>query len=103
MDTTPPMAALTSPPPTINVANGGNTTTLTVTYADSGSGINTATFSTSNLLVTNGATVATVTAVSASGNLRPAGQAKASWTTLVDLALQAGDKTSSVSSFVSSC
>jgi len=35
------------------------------------------------------------------GDLRPAGQAKASRTTLIDLALQAGNKKPSVSSFVS--
>ncbi len=59
VDTVAPTASLTSAPPAyINATGGnGNTTTLTVTYADSGSGIKAASFSTSNLAVSNGATV----------------------------------------------
>ena len=66
-DVTAPTASVTTAPPTINAA-GSSTTTLTVTYFDGGAGIDTSTFSTLNLSVTNGATVATVTAVSHSGN-----------------------------------
>ena len=64
VDTVPPTASVTTAPPTITTA-GDSSTTLTVTYADSGSGINTATFATTNLAVTNGATVS---AYSASGD-----------------------------------
>ncbi|MGA2068975.1 MAG: lamin tail domain-containing protein, partial [Thermoguttaceae bacterium] len=46
MDTTPPTAIVTTAPPTINAAGAGSSsTTLTVTYADSGSGINPASLS----------------------------------------------------------
>ncbi len=69
VDTEAPTATLTTAPPTINFAGaGGSTTTLTVTYADSTSGINAASLSTSNLAVSNGTTVAPVTGVSAAGN-----------------------------------
>jgi hypothetical protein len=59
VDTIAPTATLTTPPPAfINAsAAGTNTTSLTVTYADAGSGINTATFGTSNITVNNGAVV----------------------------------------------
>jgi cyclophilin family peptidyl-prolyl cis-trans isomerase len=58
LDTTPPTATLTTPPPTILAANAsGNTTTLTVTYADAASSLVPASFTTSNLTVNNGATV----------------------------------------------
>ena len=66
LDTTPPTASLTTAPPTItSTSAAASTTSLTVTYADSISGINAATFSTANLAVTNGATVS---AYSANGN-----------------------------------
>ena len=66
VDTVAPTASVTTAPPTINVASGGAaTTTLTVTYADTVSGIDTQTFGTSNLTVDNGATVS---GFSATGN-----------------------------------
>ena len=46
----------------------GSSTSLTVTFADAGSGIDPASLSSSNLAASNGATVATVTAVSINGN-----------------------------------
>jgi hypothetical protein len=57
-----PMAILTAAPPTINFNNAsGNSTNLTVTYTDIGSAINNASLLASNLAVSNGSTVATVT------------------------------------------
>ncbi len=67
LDTTAPTAALTTAPPAFinQTAAGTKTTTLTVTYADSGTGINTSTFGTANISVNHGATV---TGFTANGN-----------------------------------
>ncbi|AWM40013.1 FG-GAP repeat protein [Gemmata obscuriglobus] len=67
VDTTVPTAAVTTPAPAITAATGGtNTVTVTVTYADTGSGVDTSTFGTGDITVTNGATV---TGFSAAGNV----------------------------------
>lgn len=69
VDLTRPTATLTTPPPNINAANAGpGQNSFTITYADTGSGVNPATFATSNVTVTNGSTTLTVTGVSAMGN-----------------------------------
>ncbi len=59
VDTIAPTATLaTAPPAFINQTSAGtSTTTLTVTYADSGAGIDTSTFGTANISVNQGATV----------------------------------------------
>lgn len=66
-DQTSPTATLTTAPPPIFTASAGtNTTTLTITYGDTNSGIDVSTFATTNIAVNNGATV---TGVSAVGNV----------------------------------
>ncbi|MGD0900468.1 MAG: Ig-like domain repeat protein [Thermoguttaceae bacterium] len=94
-DTVAPTASLTTAPPTINAASaGGSSTSLTVTYADSGSGINTASLSASNVAVSNGAAVSgfsrngnavTYTITAPSGSL-PAG-------TILDAGVPSGSVT----------
>ncbi|MCE9563551.1 MAG: IPT/TIG domain-containing protein, partial [Planctomycetes bacterium] len=62
----PPTAAVTTPAPDINVATGGTTTnSVTITYTDAGSGVDTRTFGTGNITIDNGATVSSI---SISGN-----------------------------------
>ncbi|WP_165227349.1 Ig-like domain repeat protein [Aquisphaera insulae] len=65
VDTVLPTATVTSAPPVYAAGASGNTTTVTITYADSVSGVDTSTFGTGNIRVGN---MATVTGYSASGN-----------------------------------
>jgi hypothetical protein len=70
VDTSPPTATLTTPPATINAANGGNATNnFTVTFADTGSGVDVATIGAGDFTVSNGATTATVTLFARMGNI----------------------------------
>ncbi|QEH31993.1 hypothetical protein OJF2_04620 [Aquisphaera giovannonii] len=66
VDTVAPTASLTSAP-TVNAADGSaSSTTVTVTYSDATSGVDTSTFGIGNITVGNGATV---TGYSAVGNV----------------------------------
>lgn len=70
VDTVAPAATVTTPAPTINVATAGTTTTtITITYSDATTGIDTTSFAASNITVANGGTTAPVTNVSAVGNV----------------------------------
>ena len=66
VDTVPPTASVTSAPNVTFAQASGHTTTVQVTYSDATSGVNTATFGTGNITVSNGATV---TGFSASGDV----------------------------------
>lgn len=69
VDNSPPTATLTFPPANITATNGATTSnTFTITYSDSVSGVNTATFGTDDVAVTNGLLSLVVTNFSVSGN-----------------------------------
>ncbi len=57
VDITPPTATLTSAPAVTAADASASTTTVTVTFSDSTSGVDTSTFGTGNITVSNGATV----------------------------------------------
>ena len=68
-DSIAPTAVTVTSPPTINVAlQSTSTATIVVDYADSGTGINAATYAAGNIVVTNGVTSATVTGFSRNAN-----------------------------------
>lgn len=70
VDLTRPTAVLTTPPMNINVANSGpGTNTFQITYTDTGSGMNPATFVAGNVTVSNGSTTIPVTDVAISGTM----------------------------------
>ncbi len=85
VDTAPPTAAMTTPPPNINVSTGGTSTnSFTVTFSDATSGVNAATIGSDDFTVNNGATVTlmgrignvatyTITAPTAAWNMSPQG------------------------------
>lgn len=70
VDLTRPTAVLTTPPVNINAANAVPAPkTFAITYNDTGTGMNPATFIAGNVSVTNGAITIPVTGVSAAGNV----------------------------------
>lgn len=70
VDLTRPTAVLTTPPVNINAANATPAPkTFTITYSDTGTGMNPATFIPANVTVTSGAITIPVTLASASGNV----------------------------------
>lgn len=68
-DSIAPTASTVTSPPTINVALASmSTATIVVDYADSGTGINAATYASGNIVVTNGMTSAMVTGFTRNAN-----------------------------------